>query len=180
MVAIDDETQRTTALAYWRYGHDYLRCARTLSCQHRLRSLESQVVFHLAAQGIEFALKAYLRAKGASPQLLITEVGHSLTAALERSRAVGLGPLPASTIACIEVLAPHHQERQFTHLDRGGDDFADALPFVAAGVAILDRIVPDVVADYVDHHAAPASPPASEFIQRLRADLIGTAEGIAA
>ncbi len=177
-MTIVDETQRMTALALWRYAHDYLRCAHTLTEQHRIRSTESQVVYHLAAQGLEFALKSYLRAKGLSPMLLSTEVGHSLTNALQRSFTLGLSPLPDASRACIEVLAAHHQDGQFTHLDLHPDAFADADPYVAVGIQILDRIVPDVVADYVDHHAEPASPPAAEFVQRLRADLLATADGI--
>ncbi len=175
---IVDETQRTTALAFWRYAHDYLRVARALAEQHRIRCAESQVVYHLAAQGLEFALKSFLRAKGISPMLLRTEVGHSLMSALERSCALGLSPLPDASRACIEALAPHHQQRQFTYFDMEPETFPDVHAFVAAGIQILDRIVPDVVADYVDHHAAPASPPAAEFIQRLRADLLATADGI--
>jgi len=178
-MTIVDETQRTTALALWRYAHDYLRCARALTTQHRVRCTESQVVYHLAAQGLEFALKSYLRAKGVSPILLATEVGHSLTNALERSCTLGLSPLPDASRACIEALAPHHQDGQFTYLDDQADAFVDAQPYVAVGVQILDRIVPDVVADYVDHHADPASPPAAEFVQRLRIDLLATADGIA-
>ena len=67
MAPIVDERQRTTALALWRYAHDYLRVARALCEQHKIRSAESQAVYHLAAQGLEFALKSFLRAKGVSP-----------------------------------------------------------------------------------------------------------------
>jgi hypothetical protein len=178
-LSIGDETQRTTALAYWRYAHDYLRAARTLADQHKLLGCESQVVYHAAAQGLEFALKAFLRAKGVTTAQLRTDVGHSLSEALGRSGALGLGPLPESCRACIESLAPHHEQDRFTHLDVAPDAFADVQPFVAAGIEILDRIVPDVVADYIDHHAVPSSPPSTEFIRRLRADLVATADGIA-
>jgi hypothetical protein len=159
MAPIIDETQRTTALAFWRYAHDYLRVARTLADQHKIRGGESQVVYHLAAQGLEFALKSFLRAKGMSPTELRTDIGHSLVDALEKSAMLGLPPLPEASRACIEALAPHHQQRRFTHLDTEPEQFAD-------------------VRGFVDHHAAPASPPAAEFIQRLRADLVATADGI--
>ena len=174
-----DETQRTTALAFWRYAHDYLRVARALADQHKLRPCESQAVYHLAAQGLEFALKAFLRAKGLSASALQSDVGHSLVEALQRSGALGLPELPAASQACIETLAPHHQRAQFIYVDAGDDAFADVHAFVAAGIQILDCIVPDVVADYVEHHGAPASPSAGEFVQRLRADLLATADGIA-
>jgi hypothetical protein len=179
MAPIVDERQRTTALAFWRYAHDYLRVARALCEQHKIRRAESQAVYHVAAQGLEFALKSFLRAKGVSPLMLRTEVGHSLARALERCTMLGLCVLPDASRACIDVLAPHHGDREFTYLDAELDQFADVHSFVAAGIDILDRIVPDVVTDYIDHHAAPASPPASEFIQRLRADLVATADGIA-
>ena len=58
------ESRRTAALAFWRYGHDYLKAAQALGEQNRVACNESQVLYHLAAQGIEFALKSYLRAKG--------------------------------------------------------------------------------------------------------------------
>jgi hypothetical protein len=176
---IVDETQRTTALAFWRYAHDYLRVARALADQHKVNCAESQVVFLLAAQGLEFALKSFLRAKGFTPDRLRGEVGHSLIDALEHSTSLGLSPLPEPCRACIAELASHHQQRQFAYFDGEPDAFADVRPFVATGIQILDRIVPDVVADYVDHHAPPTSPPAAEFIQRLRADLLATADGIA-
>ena len=56
--AIHDEAQRTAALAFWRYAHDYLRIAQTLCKQHRIACIESQVPYHIAAQGLEFAMKA--------------------------------------------------------------------------------------------------------------------------
>jgi hypothetical protein len=176
---IIDEKQRTTALAFWRYAHDYLRVARALAEQHKLRRSESQAVYHVVAQGIEFALKSFLRAKGVSPPRLHADVGHSLLRALERGCALGLAPLPPASRASIEALAPHHAEREFRHVDGEPDAFADVDAFVSAGLVILDRIVPDVVADYCAHYAAPSSPPAAEFVQRLRADLLATADGIA-
>jgi hypothetical protein len=132
---IVDESQRTTALAFWRYAHDYLRVARALADQHKLRCAEAQAVFHVAAQGLEFALKSFLRAKGLSADDLRTGVGHSLADALDKSFAHGLGPLPAASRASIETLALHHQQRQFTYLDADPDAFADVSPYVAAGIA---------------------------------------------
>lgn len=177
--SIVDETQRTTALAFWRYAHDYLRCARALAEQHKLRCAESQAVYHLAAQGLEFALKSFLRAKGIAAETLCAEIGHSLDRALERSIALGLSPPPDESRACIASLAPHHGARGFAYLADDSEAFTDVTAYVAAGIRILDRIVPDVVADYVARHAAPGTPPAAEFIQRLRADLLATADGIA-
>jgi hypothetical protein len=176
---IVDEGQRTTALAFWRYAHDYLRCARALAEQHKLRCVESQAVYHLASQGLEFALKSFLRAKGVRAEVLCTEIGHSLDRALARSLQLGLAPLPDDSCACIASLAPHHGARGFAYLPGPPEAFVDVTTYVAAGIRILERIVPDVVADYVAHHAAPSTPPAAEFVQRLRADLLATADGIA-
>src|SRR4029077_1060263 len=92
--ANEQEARRTSPLAFWRYGHDYLRAARTLCRQHRIPCAEAQVSYHAAAQGVEFALKAFLRARGTAADALRTEVGHSLPKALDRSEALGMPPIP--------------------------------------------------------------------------------------
>src|SRR5262245_59133698 len=103
-----DELKRTSPLAFWRYAHDYLRAAQTLCRQHRLRIEETQVPYHLAAQGLEFALKAYLRARGATMAHLQDDVRHSLLAALDECEAQGLPPLsPGSRAAIVEIAACH-------------------------------------------------------------------------
>src|SRR5262245_12126485 len=86
----DDEVRRTSPMALWRYAHDYLRAAQSLCRQHRLADSETQAPYHLAAQGLEFALKAYLCARGATMATLSDEVGHSLLQALKQSEAQGL------------------------------------------------------------------------------------------
>src|SRR5260221_3564965 len=90
----DSEERRTSPLAYWRYGNDYLRVARTLCHQHRIACVDAQVAYHAAAQGIEFALMAYLLARGATLDALRAEIGHSLPKALARSEAQGMPPIP--------------------------------------------------------------------------------------
>src|SRR4030095_7734616 len=84
---ISDEAERTSPLALWRYAHEYLCASRSLCQQIRIRCAESQAPYHAAAQGIEFALKAFLRAHGDSMPMLHTEIGHSLISALRRSEA---------------------------------------------------------------------------------------------
>ena len=54
----DDEAKRTAPLAFWRYAHDYLRAASGLCHGNRTLCIESQVPYHLVAQGLEFALHA--------------------------------------------------------------------------------------------------------------------------
>ncbi|TMH03607.1 MAG: hypothetical protein E6H67_12480, partial [Betaproteobacteria bacterium] len=84
---VDDESRRTAALALWRYGNDYLKAAQGL-CDHvRITCNESQAHYHLAAQGIEFALKSFLRAKGVTPGDLNARIGHSLLDALQEALA---------------------------------------------------------------------------------------------
>jgi hypothetical protein len=169
-----EEEHRTTALALWRYGHDYLRVAKMLCRRHRLRCDESQVPFHAIAQAIEFALKAFLRTKGHTPEQLDEEFGHSLMRALDRALLLGLPPLPRAAHEAVEQLAPHHREREFRHVV-SREAYPDLRPLYAAAVHVLDAIAADVAADYVDGFSADGSPTVDEFVRRLRADLAATA-----
>src|SRR5512140_1682059 len=95
LLEADNEERRTSALAYWRYSHEYLRAASTLSARHRLPCVECQPVYHLCAQAIEFALKAYLRAHGVTPADLVKQY----TGRVDRAAAACVGhglELPAS------------------------------------------------------------------------------------
>jgi hypothetical protein len=175
---ISDEAERTSPLALWRYAHEYLCASRSLCQQIRVQCVESQVPYHIAAQGIEFALKAFLRARGDSMSMLHAEVGHSLTNALHRSEAQGLPSIPAPWRAAIAELAPFHQERQFVYRTMPEGAFCDVGPFVDAGVWILDRIAPDVVDHFIMHLASNESPPAHEFVRRLRAALSATSDTV--
>jgi len=172
----DDEAKRTSALALWRYAHDYLRGAQSLCRQHRITCVDSQVPHHLAAQGIEFALKAHLRAKGVTMALLRTEIGHSLTKALAQCEAQGMPPVPTRWRAAIAEIAACHQNRQFVYLAAPENAFPDINPLVDAGVWILDRIAPQVVEHFVLHQTGDASPSTEVFLRRLRADLSATSD----
>jgi len=173
-----DEATRTSPLALWRYAHEYLCASRNLCQPIRILCVESQAPFLVAAQGIEFALKAFLRARGDSMAVLHSEVGHSLINALQRSEANGLLPIPEPCRAAISELAPFHQDGQFVYRAIPGDTFADVGPLVEAGVWILDRIAPDVVDHFVIHLASNESPPAAEFVRRLRAALSATSDAV--
>ncbi len=166
-----DEDRRTSPLALWRYAHEYLCTAATLCEQVRIKSAESQLPYHAAAQGIEFALKAYLRSHGASMSELHRDVGHSLEQALTRSEALGLPAMPGHCRAALDMLAPNHQDHQFVYLRIAEPDFPDIEPLVDAGVWILDAIAPPVVDHFIAHLGTPATPPAPEFLRRLRAAL---------
>jgi hypothetical protein len=171
-----DEIPRDAALALWRYAHDYLRAGQALCRQHRISCVDSQVPYHLAAQGIEFALKAYLRAKGASMTELRAEFGHSLSRALEQSEAKGMPRLPARHRVAIEQLSNCHRDTQFVYLVTAEDAFPDIEPLVDAGVWILDWIAPHVVEHFVVHLAGAASTAPADFVRRLRADLSATSD----
>lgn len=175
---ISDEEKRTSPLALWRYAHEYLCASRNLCQQIRILCVESQAPYHVAAQGIEFALKAFLRARGDSMPVLHAEVGHSLMNALHRSEAQGLPPIPAPWRNAISELAPFHQDGQFVYRVMPDDTFSDVGPLVDAGVWILDRIAPDVVDHFVVHLASDESPPAAEFVRRLRAALSATSDAV--
>ena len=172
----DNEARRTSPLAYWRYGHDYLRVARTLCRQHRIPCADAQVAYHAAAQGVEFALKAYLRACGATVGALRTDVGHSLAKALARSEARGLPPIPAPWRAAVAEIAPCHQDTQFVYLATPESAFPDVDPLIGAGIFVLDSIAPDCARHFVTHLGGVGTPTVETFVRRLRADLSATFE----
>ena len=172
----DHEARRTSPLAFWRYGHDYLRAARTLCHQHRIPCAEAQVAYHAAAQGVEFSLKAFLRARGTSADTLRIEVGHSLSKALARSEAQGMPAIPEPWRAAVAEIAPCHQDEQFVFLAAPDGTFPDVDPLVAAGIFVLDAIAPDVAKHFVVHLGGEATPTVETFIRRLRADLTATFE----
>lgn len=171
---IDNEERRTSPLAFWRYAHDYLRAAHTFGRQHRIACAESQVGYYAAAQGIEFALKAFLRAHGASVTELRAEFGHSLGKALARSEALGLPAIPSAWRAAVAEIAPCHQDTQFVFLVVPETAFPTLDPLVSAGVFILDRIAPDVARHFVAHLGGDSTPTVETFVRRLRADLSAT------
>jgi len=174
--AKDQEARRTSPLAFWRYGHDYLRAARTLCHQHRIPCTESQVAYHAAAQGVEFALKAFLRARGVPAHELRTEVGHSLSKALARSEAQGMPPIPEPWRGAVAEIALCHRDDQFVFLAAPDGTFPDVDPLVAAGIFVLDAIAPDVATHFVVHLGGEATPTVEMFVRRLRADLTATFE----
>lgn len=177
MISRDDhEARRTSPLAFWRYAHDYLRVARTLCRQHRIPCAEAQVAYHAAAQGVEFALKAFLRARGVSHDELNARIGHSLAKALARSEAQGMPPVPKPWRAAVAEIAPCHQDGQFVYLAAPKGAFPDVDPVVAAGIFILDAIAPDVATHFVVHLGGEATPTVEMFVRRLRADLAATFE----
>ncbi len=171
-----DESRRTSPLALWRYAHDYLRVARNLSRQHRIACVESQAAHHVAAQGIEFALKAFLTAREANIAQLRAQIGRSLALALAQSEAQGLPSLPAPWRAAIVEIAACHQETQFVYLAMDEDAFPDLDPLIDAGIFILDNIAPDVAAHFVVNLGGNSSPTIEAFVRRLRADLSATSD----
>lgn len=174
--ATDNELRRTSPLAFWRYGHDYLRAARTLCRQHRIPCAEAQVAYHAAAQGVEFALKAFLRARGVAAEELRTGIGHSLAKALARCEDQGIPAIPPPWRAAIAEIAPFHQDAQFVHLVTPEGAFPDVDPLVAAGIFVLDAIAPDVATHFVVHLGGESTPTVETFVRRLRADLTATFE----
>lgn len=172
----DNEARRTSPLAYWRYAHDYLRVARSLCRQHQIPCVDAQVPYHAAAQGIEFALKAHLRARGASVASLRNDVGRSLAKALARSEAEGLPPMPAPWRAAVAEIGLYHQESQFAYLTTPEDAFPELDPLIGAGIFVLDSIAPDVARHFVENLGGHATPSVETFVRRLRADLSATFE----
>ena len=176
---VDVESRRTAALALWRYGHDYLKAAQMLCATDSIACNESQALYHLAAQGIEFALKSFLRARGVTPEDLSARVGHSLLDALQEAIARGLSPPPAEVVDAIRFIAPHHRDDQFRYLAANYGEFPALAPLLGAGTWILGQIATDVVADYFVYHGDGNAAASDDMLQRLRADLDLTASKIA-
>jgi hypothetical protein len=166
------EAERTSPLALWRYGHDYLRVARELCARHRLRAGESQVPYHAAAQGILFALLAFRHARGDDPDA--AQQPAPLAAALAAGLALGLPPPPPAQAAEIAALARCFGRDGFSRVGVPDAAFTDIDGLVAAGAAILDHAAPAVAAHYIAHLAQAESPGQDEFVRRMRADLAAT------
>jgi hypothetical protein len=173
-----EESRRTAALALWRYAHDYLKAAQALWENDRITCNESQALYHLAAQGIEFALKSYLRARGVTSGELSARIGHSLFDALQEALARGLALPPAEVARAIRVIAPHHRDDQFRYLAVRYGEFPDLAPLLAAGTWILGQIATDVVADYFAYHGSGSAPAVDDMLRQMRIDLQITASKI--
>ena len=170
-ISLDVESRRTAALALWRYSHDYLKAAQTLWQTDWITCAESQALYHLAAQGIEFALKSHLRARGVTPEDLSTHVGHSLLTALQQAIDRGLSSPPVAVVRAIEFIAPHHCDDRFHYVATSHGEFPDLAPLLAAGTWILDQIAAEVVADYFVHHSHGSSAAGADMLRRMRSDL---------
>jgi hypothetical protein len=170
------EAKRTSPLALWRYAHDYLRAAQALARQNRIACHESQAPYLVACEGLVFAIKAFLRTRGATMTELDRIIGCSLTEALIRSEAQGVPRIPERWQMAVAEVAACCQERQFAYMTTAESTFIDVEPLVEAGVWLLDRIAPDVADHYAEHLAGDNSPSAQEFVGRLRADLKATAD----
>ena len=167
----DIEARRTAALAMWRYSHDYLKAAQTLCETNSIACNESQALYHLAAQGIEFALKSFLRARGVTPEDLNARIQHSLLDALEEALALDLSPPPAAVVRAIRFIAPHHRDDQFHYVAGSHSKFPDLMPLLTAGTWILGHIAQDVVADYFVYHRHGSATEGDDMLRRLRVDL---------
>jgi len=170
------EAKRTAPLAFWRYAHDYLRAASTLCQGGRTLCIESQVPYHMVAQGLEFALHAYLRAKGMTPAELRARLGHSLAKAVTLCEAHGMPPLPERWQPAFLDLAACHGDRGFEYFVATEDAYAEITPLVEAGVWILGQVAPIAADHYVRNLGDDGSPTAGEFVRNLRAALSAMAD----
>jgi hypothetical protein len=174
-VDVDVDSRRTAALALWRYSHDYLKAAQALCETNSIACNESQAPYHLAAQGIEFALKSFLRARGVTPEDLSSRIGHSLLDALHEALARGMSPPPAGVVRTIQFVAPHHRDDQFRYFAASHGEFPDLAPLLGAGTWILGQIAAEVVADYFVYHGHQSATARDDMLRRLRVDLQMTA-----
>ena len=165
------ESRRTAALAMWRYSHDYLKAAQSLCETNMVACNESQVLYHLAAQGIEFALKSFLRAHGVPAEDLSARIGHALLDALQEALARGLPTPPAEVVAAIRFIAPQLRDDQFRFLPASYGELPMLAPLLNAGTWLLGEIAADVVADYFINFGQGSATPSNDLLRRLRADL---------
>ena len=170
----NDEQRRTSALAYWRYAHEYLRAARSLAGRHRLPSDECQPIYHLLAQALEFGCKAFLRARGVPASEVTREYGCAVQRAFDACRDRGLAAPPAEVTRVVQMLGARHTRDAFRSLREGAEGFPDFAPLFEAMHWLLSAIIAPVAEDYVTHYGADASPSTEAFIARLRADLCAT------
>ena len=171
MIETNEEAKRTAPLAFWRYAHDYLRAASGLCHGNRTLCTESQVPYHVVAQGLEFALHAYLRADGVTTAELRSLAGHSLVKAMALCSERGMPPLPEKWQSAFQGIAACHTDRGFQYFAAADDAYAEVSPLVDAGVWILDHVAPIVADHYVQNLGAAGSPSAGEFVRSLRAAL---------
>jgi hypothetical protein len=176
--ADQDEARRTASLALWRYGHDYLKAAQALCENNRVTLNESQALYHLAAQGVEFALKSFLRASGVTPVDLSARLGHSLVDTLQEALARGLPFPPIEMIRTIQTYAPHLRDDQFRYVPAEYGEFPDLTPLLAAGIWILSHVAGNAVADYYIYYGQRSKSEESAMLRRLHADLDVTASKI--
>jgi len=165
------ESRRTTALALWRYGHDYLKAVQTLAEADHVTCDESQALYHLGAQGIEFALKSCLRSQGVPPEDLSGRIGHSLLDALQEALARGLPSPPREVMQTIQALAPHLRDDHFRFIPAQPGAFPDLAPLISAGVWILSHVAENVVADYYVLQGRESVSERVAMLRRLHADL---------
>jgi hypothetical protein len=165
------ESRRTAALALWRYSHDYLKAAQTLCETNSITCNESQALYHLAAQGIEFALKSFLRARGVTPEDLSGRIGHSLLEALREALVQDLPPPPTEVVRAIRFIAPHHRDDQFLYVAASHSEYPDLMPLLAAGTWILGQVAEEVVTDYFVYHGHGPATAGDDMLRRLRVDL---------
>ena len=86
----------------------------SIACQ------ESQAPYHVASEGLNFTVKAYLRTKGATMAELDRVIGRSLTEALIRGEAQGLPRIPAQWRMAVAEVAECCREDQFVYLTSRG------------------------------------------------------------
>jgi hypothetical protein len=150
----DDEAKRTSPLALWRYAHDYLRAAQGLCHQHRIACRESQAPYHVATEGLGFAIKAFLRARGATMTELDRVIGHSLTEALIRGEAAGLPPIPQRWRAAVAEVAACCHENRLSILSPPSRSYVQP----SWRPRLDPDLLPDVAAHYVLHLASAVPP----------------------
>src|SRR6266446_7364294 len=111
-VVPDPADERTTALGLWRYSFDYLKAANIVDKHDPNPWVESQVTYQLVCQGLELALKAYLRATGQTVRDLI-RTGHSLEKCLNSAERAGLTPLCQELRAALLMIDRYYKQNEF-------------------------------------------------------------------
>jgi hypothetical protein len=137
----NEQDERTTAAGLWVHAVSYLRAAEQVS---KMNCDSHAPLYFLYSNAIELALKAYLRAKGASLSEL-QDMGHKLPSLLARARAAGLieGKQEPANAAVLERLEPYGRNDESRYIVTGFKTLPpeEALQSVAANLVAAARAI---------------------------------------
>lgn len=130
-----------SAFGTLRYAEDYrIAASRVIGNEKPIESPLQMPAYHLLAQSIELALKAYLRTTGMSARdLQAHSIRHNLTRLRDEAIARGLNEIVSlDDFDChvIGTLSGAHQAHEFRYIKLG----YKSLPFFGEGEAVASKL----------------------------------------